>query len=283
MNRGQLLASAAALALSGCDQMRAVCASARNGCLRYVGLPSTNGITVAYRTFESQHVSAPHQVAYGVAYPSDVDPKTIERVAYALPGRTGSAKDMLGTFAAFFAQIPQNAQRRWMLVSLDAGESYFHARARGEDRMALVTDEVPKMLARDFGVHPRREALLGVSMGGYGALLAAEVYRPRYCCVAVAGPAIFPSFADERSSVGDAFDDASDFAAHDVIGGAARLAHIPVLVRAGSKDPFVPGVRAFAARVPNADVQINAGCHDEMFWRSSAPAMIAFTAHNLAG
>src|SRR5476651_901361 len=117
MNRGQLLASAAAFALSGCDQMRAVGASARNGCLRYVGLPSTNGITVAYRTFESQHVSAPHQVAYGVAYPSDVDPKTIERVAYALPGRTGSAKDMLGTFAAFFAQVAQSKEHPWMLVS----------------------------------------------------------------------------------------------------------------------------------------------------------------------
>jgi len=98
----------------------------------------------------------------------------------------------------------------------------------------------------------------------------------------VAGPALFPSFQDERSSAGDAFDDARDFAAHDVIGAAARFADIPVLVRAGSKDPFVPGVRMFAARVPHADVQIHPGCHDEMFWRASASAMLAFIADGFA-
>jgi pimeloyl-ACP methyl ester carboxylesterase len=281
MNRGQLLVGAGALALSGCDRARAVVASVHRGCARFVGLPRANGVTVVYRTFESRHVAAPHHVTYGIAYPANVDPKTIERVAYALPGRGESAKEMLGTFAAFFAQLPHNEQLPWMLVSVDAGESYFHARKHGENRLALVTEELPAALARDFGVRPKREALLGVSMGGYGALLAGERYRPRYCSVAVAGPAIFPSFADEASSVGDAFDDAHDFTANDVIAGSGRLAQIPVLVRAGSGDPFVPGVRAFAARMPHADVRIEPGCHDEMFWRSSAPAMLAFTAKSL--
>jgi pimeloyl-ACP methyl ester carboxylesterase len=281
VNRGQLLVGAGALTLSGCDRARALVSSVHRGCARVVGLPSTNGVTVVYRTFDSQHVAPPHRVTYGIAYPANVDPKTIERVAYALPGRGESAKEMLGTFAAFFAQQPHDPQAPWMLVSADAGESYFHPRRNGENRLTLVASDLWSALARDFGIRPKREALLGVSMGGYGALLAAEQYWPRYCSVAVAGPAIFPSYKDEASSVGDAFDDESDFNAYSVIAGSGMLAHIPVLVRAGSGDPFVPGVRAFAARVPHADVRIEPGCHDEMFWRSSAPAMLAFTAKNL--
>jgi pimeloyl-ACP methyl ester carboxylesterase len=147
--------------------------------------------------------------------------------------------------------------------------------------MALLTDDVPRMLARDLGVHPRREALMGVSMGGYGALLAAESLPQRYCSIAVGGPAIFPSYADEASSVGDAFDGASDYAQHDVIAGAQRLAHIPVLIRAGAKDPFVPGVHAFAAHLPSANVKIISGCHDDNFWRLSAPTLLAFTGKHL--
>jgi pimeloyl-ACP methyl ester carboxylesterase len=50
-----------------------------------------------------------------------------------------------------------------------------------------------------------------MSMGGYGALLAAEREPARYRAVAVAGPAIFPSYADERGSVGDAFTAAAPF------------------------------------------------------------------------
>src|SRR6185312_14002925 len=80
MNRGQLLTGAAALALSGCDQVHAVGASIRNGCLRYVGLPPARGVTIVYRTFESRLVAAPHRVTYGIAYPANADPRTIGQV-----------------------------------------------------------------------------------------------------------------------------------------------------------------------------------------------------------
>jgi pimeloyl-ACP methyl ester carboxylesterase len=118
-------------------------------------------------------------------------------------------------------------------------------------------------------------------MGGYGALLAAERNPKRYRAVAVAGPAIFPSFADERASVGDAFDDAEDFARNDVIAHAAALRGVPVLVRAGASDPFVPGVRAFARAAAQADVRVEPGCHDDGFWRTAAPDMIRFVGRRL--
>ena len=68
---------------------------------------------------------------------------------------------------------------------------------------------------------------MGQSMGGYGALLAAERDPARYRAVAVAGPAIFPSYDDERRSVGDAFDSPADFARYDVLAHAARCAGGP--------------------------------------------------------
>ena len=72
-------------------------------------------------------------------------------------------------------------------------------------------------------------------MGGYGALLAAEREPQRYRAVAVAGPAIFPSYADENRSVGDAFDSPADYARHDVLAHAARLRGRPVHVSCGAR------------------------------------------------
>jgi pimeloyl-ACP methyl ester carboxylesterase len=173
------------------------------------------------------------------------------------------------------------ALRRSVLVSVDAGDSYFHPRSSGEDRLALVTDELPAVVASLTGSRPKREALVGMSMGGYGALLAAEREPGRYRAVAVAGPALFPSYADERGSVGDAFDGAGDFARYDVIAHAAALRGRAVRIRCGTSDPFVPGVRAFARACPSADVVVEKGCHDDGFWRASAPALLEFVAAHL--
>ena len=118
-------------------------------------------------------------------------------------------------------------------------------------------------------------------MGGYGALLAYERAPSRYRAVAVAGPALFTSYANERASVGDAFDSAADFSRHDVVRDARRLLGTNVYVRCGDSDPFAPAVRAFAQRCPHADVRITPGCHTGGFWRATAPYMLGFVARYL--
>lgn len=216
--------------------------------------------------------------------PDGVDVRAVDRAIYLLPGRGSAARDALvsggpGYSGWFAAAVAGDVRlKRTALVVADAGETYFHRRASGEDRLAVVREEFPKLVASFTGARPRREALIGWSMGGYGALLAAVREPSRYRSVAVAGPALFASYADERRSVGDAFDDAADFARNDVVGHAARLRGVPVMVRCGDQDPFAPAVRAFAARCPTADVKIVPGCHDDGFWSATAAELLRFTA-----
>jgi pimeloyl-ACP methyl ester carboxylesterase len=140
----------------------------------------------------------------------------------------------------------------------------------------MVTTELPTIVREVLGRAPAREAIMGESMGGYGALLAAERQPRRFRAVAVAGPAIFPSYDDERRSVGDAFDSAADFARHDVIAHATALRGQPVAIAIGERDPFLPGARMFARACPTARLRVQAGCHDDGFWRASAASLLAF-------
>jgi pimeloyl-ACP methyl ester carboxylesterase len=171
----------------------------------------------------------------------------------------------------FLAEYLRHGGRRFALAIVDAGESYFHPRASGEDRLAMATAELPRVVRRVLGRAPAREAIVGQSMGGYGALLAAEREPRRFAAVAVAGPAIFPSYEDERRSVGDAYDSAADYERYDVIAGAHAL----------RGDPFLPGVRMFARACPTARVAVRDGCHDDGFWRASAASLLAFTGARL--
>jgi pimeloyl-ACP methyl ester carboxylesterase len=280
--RAAVLLGLAAVSLSGCALVRDRVRVLAKGC---VDVPSSAavGIVTIAGTLRSRHVG--QAVGYVAALAGDVDRRTIDRAIYVLPGRSATARSVFatlsydGALSAVTRSLP--ILRRSVLVAVDAGETYFHPRASGEDRLALVTEELPNVVARLTGARPRHEALMGMSMGGYGALLAAEREPGRYAAVAVAGPAIFPSYENERGSVGDAFDSAADFARYDVIAHAAALRGRPVRIRCGVNDPFVPGVRAFAQACPSADVLIEKGCHDDGFWRTSAPALLEFVAAHL--
>ena len=92
-------------------------------------------------------------------------------------------------------------------------------------------------------------------------------------------PALFLSAGD---SAPGAFDSAEDFAEHDVLARAGRLAGIPVRVSCGKGDPFLPGVRQLLAEVPGAESDLGAGGHDVAWWRRAAPGQLAFAGRHLA-
>ncbi len=74
-------------------------------------------------------------------------------------------------------------------VTVDGGDTYWHKRADGDDPVGMITQEVLPRLAA-AGLRTARIAIIGVSMGGYGALLLAEqLARPgarrHGCCRAV--------------------------------------------------------------------------------------------------
>ena len=277
--RRAALGALGAFALIGCGVTRKIArmADRAHACVD-LAVPSAAGVRVVRGIVPTRHVKA--TVRYALVVPDGA--RALGRVAYVLPGRGGDADSAVGLgLDGFLAAYLRAGGRPFALAIVDAGESYFHPRASGEDRLAVATVDFPLVVRQVLGVSRLREAVIGQSMGGYGALLAAEREPRRYRAVAVAGPAIFPSYDDERRSVGDAFDSAADFARYDVLAHARTLRGRPVRIVAGERDPFLPGVRQFARACPTADVHVVPGCHDDGFWRVSAPSLLTFVGAQL--
>jgi pimeloyl-ACP methyl ester carboxylesterase len=137
--------------------------------------------------------------------------------------------------------------------------------------------------ALGLGRPPRRIGMMGISMGGYGALLLAEKYPHLIAAAAAISPAIWTSYAQATAANPDAYASAAAFAAHDAVTHAPALAHVPVRVAAGYDDPFYPGVQALARVLPaGAVVDLGRGCHTGPFFAAQQPPSLAFLARHLA-
>ncbi len=169
------------------------------------------------------------------------------------------------------------------LVAADGGGGYWNAHP-GDDPMAMVMDELLPMCQHvGLGSLPRSVGTLGISMGGYGALLLAEKHPGQIAAVAAISPAVWTSYTQAQAANAGAYASPADFAADDVVTHAAALAEIPVRVASGTDDPFHPGVVALARALPRtAVVDISPGCHDGSFFASQQPASLAFLAERLA-
>ena len=239
-------------------------------------LPSGQG-TVVQGTFTSRAMQT--TTRWSVAYPGPVTPGL--PVLLVLHGRGDDARAVLGShrLGAFLTQAVQRGTPPFAVVAVDGGDhTYWHRRASGQDPQAMLTGELLPLLSA-HGLQTRRVALGGWSMGGYGALLLAErLGSSRITAVAVDSPAIWRRASE---SAPGAFDDPTDFTAHDVLAGAADLAEIPVRVSCGTSDPFLPGVRALLRDLPHAEHDLAAGVHDLAWWQHAAPAQLAFVGRQL--
>jgi S-formylglutathione hydrolase FrmB len=170
------------------------------------------------------------------------------------------------------------------LVTVDGGNGYWNAHP-GDDPMGMLVDELIPLCQRlGLGRPPHRIGAMGISMGGYGALLLTEKYPSLVSAVAAISPAIWTSYAQARAANAGAYDSAAAFAANDAITHAGSLAGLPVRVAAGYGDPFYPGVQALAAALPAGSVvDFGNGCHDGPFFSAREPASLRFLAGHLAG
>jgi len=246
--------------------------------------PSAKGVTVFFRTFHSNVLG--HGVDYGIALPPGVVAGTPLPVCFCLPGRGGGPNSVFGglSLPGFLAEVVRRGARPFALASIDGGQSYWHRRASGEDRMAMLVDEFIPLCAHRYrlGGSKARRAAMGWSMGGYGVLLAAETYPKLFTAVVATAPAVWPTYQDMMNGPRDAFDSAADFAAHDVIGHAQRLSGTSLLVECGTVDPFYPFVRDLCARLPaGARSHFSYGGHAPDYWRSLEPAALEFVARRL--
>jgi S-formylglutathione hydrolase FrmB len=114
-------------------------------------------------------------------------------------------------------------------------------------------------------------------MGGYGALLAAETEPRLFAAVAAVSPAVWTSYDAMMLGPQDAFDGAGDFARHDVIAHADRLAGVDVRVDCGKQDPFYGYVTYLEAALPEPPSGgYSQGGHDHDYWSRVAPAEAEF-------
>jgi pimeloyl-ACP methyl ester carboxylesterase len=169
------------------------------------------------------------------------------------------------------------------MVTVDGGGGYWNPHP-GDDPMAMVIGElIPLCQRRGLGRAPRPIGVMGISMGGYGALLFAEKYPHLIAAVAAISPAVWTSYAQARAANAGAYTSAAAFDANDVITHAAALAGTPVRVASGDDDPFFPGVQALARALPaGAIVNFAKGCHTGPFFLGQEPASLAFLARHLA-
>jgi enterochelin esterase-like enzyme len=218
------------------------------------------------RSFRMQSAAMRGSVRVGIAAPTEA-----RAVLICLHAR-GSLGYRMAFDTVHVHDVVAAAGKPIAVVAVDGGsDSYWHKRASGIDPQAMLHDELLPRLDTEIAPGLPR-AIMGWSMGGYGALLAAERHPGVYKAVVGSSPALFPSAS--ATSPGS-FDDAADYTRNDVYANEAVLGALVTRIDCGTHDPFLPAAKAFAARLPKPNPGgFTPGNHDAPYWRSVAPAQV---------
>ena len=225
------------------------------------------------------------EVGYTVAYPPGHGPGSELPLVLYLHAFGGNHASELGgvTLArALAARQGGRALPPMAAVAVDGGGLYWNPHP-GDDPMAMLVDEViPRFQARGLGRAHGGIGVVGISMGGYGALLLGEKHPGLISAVAAISPAVWTSYPQARAANAGAFASAADFARDDVITHASTFARTPLRIASGLDDPFHPGVVALAKALPSsAIVEFPSGCHDGSFFASQQHQSLQFLGAHL--
>jgi enterochelin esterase-like enzyme len=225
-------------------------------------------------------------VGYTIAYPPGHGPGDELPLVVALHGYGGNhAHALAGMSPAQAVALKAGGQllAPMAMVTVDGGGGYWNPHP-GDDPMAMVVGElIPFCRRRGLGRPPQPIGVMGISMGGYGALLFAEKYPRLFAVAAAISPAIWTSYDQARAANAGAYASARDFASDDAVTHTSALAQLPVRVASGYDDPFYPGVQALARALPRgAVVHFGPGCHTGTFALQQEPPTLEFVARHLA-
>ncbi len=226
------------------------------------------------------------QVGYTIAYPPGHGPGDALPLVVMLHGFGGNHTDALaGMSPARALALGVNGQSLppMAMVTVDGGGGYWNPHP-GDDPMAMIVDElIPMCQQRELGASPRGIGAMGISMGGYGAILLAEKYPDLISAVAAISPAIWTTYDEAKGANSGAYASLDAFMANDAVTHVGALAGKPVRIASGIEDPFHPGVVALADAAPSTTtVIISAGCHTDPFFVSQEPPSLQFLGQHLA-
>jgi S-formylglutathione hydrolase FrmB len=164
-------------------------------------------------------------------------------------------------------------------------DSYWHNRAGAAWGTYMMREVIADAVKR-LGADPNRVAIGGMSMGGFGALDLARLNPRRFCAVGAHSAALWVSGAQTAAG---AFDNARDFAVHDVIAIAKRgdpYRQMAVWVDVGNQDPFLAADTTFAEALRRhgqpVAFHVWPGGHDQAYWQSHWGDYLRFYANALA-
>lgn len=240
-----------------------------------------HGASVNTLTIESDAVGRPLPTT--VVIPSARPDEGKRPLLVFLHGRNGNERSELDE--AFYSALASVGGRAPIVAFPYGGKSsYWHDRADGRWERYVVREVIPEVVKR-FDADPRRVAIGGISMGGFGAYDIARLNPGRFCAVAGHSPALWQTGGETAAG---AFDDAEDFARHDVVGAARSnpdlFGDARVWLDAGEADPFQPGDQAFAGALDGRvfDHLTWPGGHEGDYWNAHWPDYARFYARALA-
>ena len=217
-------------------------------------IPPSDGIATTVRGVAPATKYSPHTADLSIIETT----ATIRRIVLAFAGRgIAPASDQSSFLRPYVGHLNKSGLA---VVTMAGGESYWHPRRGGEDRLDMLLETVIPWLRKEYGYHVKMGAI-GWSMGGFGALNLATLHPEIIDRVCGVSPALWQDASQQASAVPDAFDDAADYNKYDVYAHAAALKHTQVRIVCGSHDPFYTNAIAYSktlearAFVANNDVE----------------------------
>ena len=220
-------------------------------------------------------------VGYTIAYPPEHSRGSRLPLGLYLHADGGSHASPLGGLPLAKA-LAGSGLPAMALVAADGGNLYWHPHPR-DDPMGMMIDEIIPMCQRlGLGTTPGQIGAIGISMGGYGAILFAEKFVHTISACAAISPAIWTTFSQAHAANPGAYTNAHEFSEYDAVTHTSSLAQTPIRVASGSDDPFHSGVVTLIDRLPpNASTKVSGGCHDGEFFASQRYASLLFLSQHL--
>ena len=243
-----------------------------------------HGARVTHLNVQSEAVG--ETLGVNVIEPGGPEPKRKRPLLVFLHGRGGS-EDSNAHNEAVFEGMARLGRRAPVMALPDGGDhSYWHNRRDGNWATYVMREVIPAV-TEEFGTDPRRVAIGGISMGGFGAYNLALEHPRRFCAVGGHSAALW---FDGGETAPGAFDSAADFDRNDVVGTVAgnpdAFGSMRIWNDYGNSDPFRGYNEGLVDHLEGGGTEVSAhswpGGHDGKYWNAHFPAYLRFYANSLA-